>query len=121
MPTFLHHDVAFAPKYTKVRDIRFVTGKKFIGRLLEEAMKVETVNGMASRIHGLRPKPFRCLYSPSIVLAMSMSILFFLSTTHFLWRVGSGELMLDAFLLKIFFHLKVLELRSIIASYHFYF
>jgi hypothetical protein len=32
-----------------------------------------------------------------------------------LWCVGSGELMLDALLLKILFHLKILELRSIVA------
>jgi hypothetical protein len=31
MPTFLHQNVAFAPKYTKVRDIGFVTGKEFVG------------------------------------------------------------------------------------------
>jgi hypothetical protein len=36
-----------------------------------------------------------------------------------LWCVGSGELVLDAFLLKIFFDLKVIELRSIIAPYLF--
>jgi hypothetical protein len=41
------------------------------------------------------------LNSPSIVLAISMSVLFFLSTTPFLlWCVGSGELVLDPFLLK---------------------
>jgi hypothetical protein len=55
------------------------------------------------------------LYSPSIVLAISMSVLFFLSTTLFCCGVGSGELMLDAFLLKILFHLKTLELRSNVA------
>jgi hypothetical protein len=38
MPTFLHKNVAFAPKYTKVRYIRFVTGKEFVGGLLEETM-----------------------------------------------------------------------------------
>jgi hypothetical protein len=27
MSTFLHQNVAFAPKYMKVRDIGFVTGK----------------------------------------------------------------------------------------------
>jgi hypothetical protein len=51
MSTFLHQNVAFAPKYTKVRDIGFVTGKKFIRGLLEEAMKVEPVYGMASCVH----------------------------------------------------------------------
>jgi hypothetical protein len=35
-------------------------------------------------------------------------------------HLGSGELMLDAFLLKILFYLKVLELRSIIAPYLFH-
>jgi hypothetical protein len=40
MSTFLHQNVAFAPKYTKVRDIGFVTGKKFVGGLLEEAMQI---------------------------------------------------------------------------------
>ena len=58
------------------------------------------------------------LNSPSIVLAMSMSVLFFLSTTPFLlWCVGSGELVLDPFLLKVLLHLKVLELGPIVASY----
>jgi hypothetical protein len=51
MSTFLHQNVAFAPKYTKVRDIGFVTGKKFIRGLLEEAMKVEPVYGVASCVH----------------------------------------------------------------------
>jgi hypothetical protein len=78
-------------------------------------MKIEAVYGMASRICGFRPKPLRVLYSPSIVLAMSMSVMFFLYYTILLWHVGSKELMLDAFLLTILFHLKILELRSIIA------
>jgi hypothetical protein len=38
MSTFLHQNVTFAPKYTKVRDIGFVTSKEFVGGLLEEAM-----------------------------------------------------------------------------------
>jgi hypothetical protein len=36
-----------------------------------------------------------------------------------LWCVGSGELVLDAFPLKIIFDLKVLEFRSIVAPYLF--
>jgi hypothetical protein len=40
MSTFLHQNVAFAPKYTKVRNIWFVTGKEFVGGLLEEAMQI---------------------------------------------------------------------------------
>jgi hypothetical protein len=33
------------------------------------------------------------------------------------WSVGSRELMLDAFFLKIFLHLKILEFRFIVAPY----
>jgi hypothetical protein len=36
--TFLHQNVTFAPKYTKVRNVGFVTGKEFIRGLLEKAM-----------------------------------------------------------------------------------
>jgi hypothetical protein len=57
MSTFLHQNVAFAPKYTKVRDIGFVTGKKFVGGLLEKAMQIEPVYGMAGCVHSFRPKP----------------------------------------------------------------
>jgi hypothetical protein len=38
MSTFLHQNVAFASKYTKVRDIGFVTSKEFVGGLLEETV-----------------------------------------------------------------------------------
>jgi hypothetical protein len=64
MPTFLDQDVAFAPKYTKIGNIGFVTSEKLIRRLLEEAVKVETVYGMASRIHDFRPKSFWRLLFP---------------------------------------------------------
>ena len=81
-------------------------------------MKVETIYGMARCIHGFQPKPFRCLvlskHRPCHVDERPVIPLHY---TILLWRVGSGELMLDAFLLKIFFHLNVLELGSIIASY----
>jgi hypothetical protein len=85
-------------------------------------MKVERVYGMESRIHVFQPKPFWCLVlskhrschvNEHPVLPLHYIIL--------LWCVGSGELMLDAFLLKILFLLKVLELRSIIAPYLIYF
>jgi hypothetical protein len=61
MSTFLHQNVALAPKYTKVRDIRFVTGKEFVGGLLEETVQVEPINGMASCVHSFLPKPLRRL------------------------------------------------------------
>ena len=57
MSTFLHQNVAFAPKYTKVRDIEFVTGKEFVGGLLEETMQIESVYNVASCVHSFRPKP----------------------------------------------------------------
>jgi hypothetical protein len=61
MSTFLHQNVAFAPKYTKVRDIGFVIGKEFVGGLLEKTVQVEPINGMASCVHSFRPKPLMCL------------------------------------------------------------
>jgi hypothetical protein len=85
-------------------------------------MKIETIYGMASHIHGFQPKPFRrlvffqhrpCHVNEHHVLSLHYTIL--------LLQVGRGELMLDAFLLKIFFHLKILELRSIISPYLLYF
>jgi hypothetical protein len=36
-----------------------------------------------------------------------------------LWRVGRKELMLDALILKEGFNLRVLELRTVVASYLF--
>jgi hypothetical protein len=56
MSTFLHQNVAFAPKYTKVRDIGFVTGKEFVGGLLEEMMQIEPIYGVAGCVHSFRPK-----------------------------------------------------------------
>jgi hypothetical protein len=55
--TFLHQNVAFAPKYTKVRDIGFITGKEFIGGLLEKVIQVEPVYGVTGCVHSFRPKP----------------------------------------------------------------
>ena len=57
MSTFLHQNVAFASKYTKVRDIGFVNGKEFVGGLLEEMMQIEPVYGVAGYVHSFRPKP----------------------------------------------------------------
>jgi hypothetical protein len=83
MSTFLHQNVAFAPKYTKIRNIGFVTRKEFVGSLLEETVQIEPVDGMASCVHSSDQNRSDVLYSPSIVLAMSISVLFFLSTTLF--------------------------------------
>jgi hypothetical protein len=79
-------------------------------------MKIEPVYGMASYIYSFRLKSLRHLVflkhcshhvDECHVLPFYYTIL--------LWRVGSEELMLDAFFLNIFFHLKILELRSIVA------
>jgi hypothetical protein len=79
-------------------------------------MKIEPVYGVASCIYNFRPKPLRCLvftkHCPPHVVERPILPLYY---TILLRCVGSGELMLDAFLLKIFFHLKILELRSIVA------
>jgi hypothetical protein len=80
-------------------------------------MKIKQVYGMASCIYNFRPKLLRRLVFPKhyprhvderLVLPIYYTIL--------LWHVRSGELMLDALLLKILFHLKILKFRSIVAS-----
>jgi hypothetical protein len=80
-------------------------------------MKIELVYGMTSCICSFRPKPFRRLvfpkHCPRHVDERHVLPLYY---TILLWCVGSGELMLDALLFNIFFHLKILELRSIVAS-----
>jgi hypothetical protein len=119
--TFLHQNVAFAPKYTKVRDIGFVTGKEFVGGLLEETMQIEPVYGMASCVHSFRPKPLERLelskHRPRHVDKRPVLPLYH---TVLMWCVGSGELMLDTFLLKILLNLLVLELGPIVAPYLFH-
>jgi hypothetical protein len=51
MSTFLHQNVTFASKYMKVGDVGFVTGKEFVGGLLEKAMQIEPVYGVESCVH----------------------------------------------------------------------
>jgi hypothetical protein len=81
-------------------------------------MKVDPVYGVASRVHGFRPKPLGglelskhrpCHIDERPVLPLYHTIL--------LWCVGSGQLVLDSFLLKVLFYLKVLELRPAVAPY----
>jgi hypothetical protein len=106
MSTFLHQNVTFAPKYTKVRNVGFVTSKEFVGGLLEKAMQIEPVYGMASCVHSFRPKPLERLklskHRPRHVDKCHVLPLYH---TVLLWCVGSGELMFDAFLLKILLNL----------------
>jgi hypothetical protein len=80
-------------------------------------VKVEPVDGVASGVNCLRSKPIRSLvffkHGPrhiqkSYILSLHINVL--------LRCVGRRELMLDALLLKKSFNLRVLELRSIVAS-----
>jgi hypothetical protein len=121
MSTFLHQNVAFAPKYMKVRDIGFVTGKKFVGGLLEETMQIEPVYGVAGCVHSFRSKPLgRLEFSKHRPRHVDERPVLPLYHTILLWCVGSGELVLDAFLLKILLHLHILELGPVVASYIFH-
>jgi hypothetical protein len=79
-------------------------------------MMVETIYGMAGRIHSFRPKPlWRLVFSQHRSCHVDECPVLPLYYTILLWRVGSRELMLDAFLLKILLYLKILEFRSIVA------
>jgi hypothetical protein len=79
-------------------------------------MKVEAIYGMASRIHGFRPKSFwRLVFSQHRPCHIDEHPVLPLNYTILLWHVGSRELMLDAFLLKILLYLKILEFKSIVA------
>jgi hypothetical protein len=81
-------------------------------------MKIDPVYGVASRVHGFRPKPFGRLelskHRPRHIDERPVLPLYH---TVLLWCVGSGEIMLDSFLLKILLHLKVLELGPVVAPY----
>jgi hypothetical protein len=83
-------------------------------------MKVDSVYGVASHVHGFRPKPLRILelskHRPRHVYERPILPLYH---TVLLWCVGSGELVLDSFLLKVLLYLKVLELGPVVASYLF--
>ena len=106
MSTFLRQNVAFAPKYTKVRDIGFITGKEFVGGLLEETMQIESVYGVAGCVHSFRPKPLGCLeLSKHRSRHVDKRHVLPLYHTVLLWCVGSGELVLDSLLLKVLLHL----------------
>jgi hypothetical protein len=80
-------------------------------------VKVESVDGVASGVNRLRPKPIWCLilikHGPRHI---QESFILSFHNTILLRCVGRRELMLDALLLKKSFNLRVLELRSIVAS-----
>jgi hypothetical protein len=121
MSSFLHQNVAFAPKYSKVRNVGFVTGKEFIAGFLEKAMQIEPVYGVASCVHSFRPKPLgRLELSKHHSCHVDKRPVLPLYHTVLLWCVGSGELVLDAFLLKILLHLQILELGPVVTPYLFH-
>jgi hypothetical protein len=80
-------------------------------------MKVDPVYRMASCVHSFRPKPLGRLefskHRPHHVYKRHVLPLYH---TVLLRCVGSGELVLDSFLLKKLLHLKVLELGPVVAS-----
>jgi hypothetical protein len=46
----------FGPKHSKVGHLRLFTGDKLIGSLFVKLVKVEAVDGMASRVDSFSPK-----------------------------------------------------------------
>jgi hypothetical protein len=80
-------------------------------------MEIEPVYGVASYVHSFRPEPLGRLelskHRPRHV--NKCHVLPFYHTI-LLWCVGSRELVLDPFLLKVLLHLKILELRPVVAS-----
>ena len=81
-------------------------------------MQIEPVYGMASCVYSFRPKPLGRLefskHHPRHVYERPVLPLYH---TILLWCVGSGELVLDSFLLKVLLHLQVLELEPVVAPY----
>jgi hypothetical protein len=85
-------------------------------------MQIEPVYGVAGCVHSFRPKPLECLeLSKHRSLHVDKRPVLPFYHTVLLWCVGSGELVLDAFLLKKLFNLQILELGPVVASYLFTF
>jgi hypothetical protein len=80
-------------------------------------MKVDPVYGVASCVHSFRPKLLGRLefskHRPRHVYKCPVLSLYH---TVLLGCVGSGELVLDSFLLKVLLHLKILELGPVVTS-----
>ena len=83
-------------------------------------MQIEPVYGVAGCVHSFRPKPLRRLELSKLRSRhVDKCPILPLYHTVLLWCVGSRELVLDAFLLKILLHLQILELGPVVASYLF--
>jgi hypothetical protein len=80
-------------------------------------MEVDPVYGVASCVHSFRPKPLGRLefskHRPRHVYKRPILPLYH---TVLLWCVGSRELVLDSFLLKVLLYLKILEFGPVVAS-----
>jgi hypothetical protein len=84
-------------------------------------MKVDPVYGVASYVHSFRPEPLgRLEFSKHRPRHVDKRPILPLYHTILLWCVGSGELMLDAFFVKVLLHLQILELGPVVASYLFH-
>jgi hypothetical protein len=69
-------------------------------------MKVDPIYGVASCVHSFRPKPLGHLeFSKHCPRHVDKRHVLPLYHIVLLWCVGSGELMLDSFLLKVLLHL----------------
>jgi hypothetical protein len=114
--TSFNKNKEFAPKNSKIRNNGLFTSEEFIRCFLEDSVKVEMVDGVASGVNRFRPKLIHCFvlikHGPCHI--QKSSILSF-HNTILLGCVWRRELMLDA-LLKKSFNLRVLELCSIVAS-----
>jgi hypothetical protein len=80
-------------------------------------VKVDSVDGVASGVNRIRPKPIQSLvlikHGPCHIQKSSILPLHY---TILLRCVGRRELMLDALLLKKSLNLRILELCSVVAS-----
>jgi hypothetical protein len=81
-------------------------------------MKIEPFYGVASRVHGFRPKLlWRLVFSKDCSRHVDQRLVHSLHDTILLWSIGGGEPMLDAFFLKLLLRLKDLKFRTIVALY----
>jgi hypothetical protein len=84
-------------------------------------MEVDPVYCVASCVHSFRPKPLgRLEFSKHRPRHVYKSPVLPLYHTVLLWCVGSGEFVLDSFLLKVLLYLKILEFGPVVASDLFY-
>src|SRR3954465_12313650 len=100
-------------KYPKIGHIRLVTSDKLMRSFLQELMKVNLVDDMAGVLIALAQNLIGVLYSASIVLAISIRVRFFLSTTPFRC---SWEFMSQAIFIKKFFDMSIFVFCTIITS-----